>query len=613
MIFDKQDLVLYKYRPAITGVVGDKIEISFQDGSKRKVREKDILLLAKGPVTSFSQLKEIEGDLEDAWELLQGSDVNFNELVDLIFGKKTPQTALATWQLMLPRDYFKYNGSLLKIEVTSEEDFKAEQAKRIAKEEAEKRWERFLVRLKAQEFSEDDREFYQGIEQLACMTLKKNRALQAINIEQTPENAHRLLLKMGFWTEANNPYPRRFDLPATSASDEVGTLPEEERRDLTHLASYAIDDEGNKDPDDAISIDGDVFWVHVADCAALAPVDSVLDQVARERISNQYLPEKITTMLPPDLVHVLGLGLAETSPAFSFAIKMDDAGDVELIEAVPSWVKVDRLSYGKVDTMMTEEPFASMFEVTQKFRHKRESNGAAVLRLPEVKLKVDVENNFKVSMRPLPALDSRAMVTDSMLMAGEAIARFCEANDIVIPYASQQLNTSLGNDDEQPDGLAGVFASRKKFRRSQMMTSPGSHAGLGMDYYTRATSPMRRYLDLVVHQQLRAFIRGEKLMDLDQILERVSLSEAVSSAIAQSERATNMHWKLVYLLQNPDWSGKGIVVDEFRGRYTVLIPELALDVKISSRDELKMNTEVNVSIIKVNLPERTVQVKIEEA
>jgi exoribonuclease-2 len=261
---------------------------------------------------------------------------------------------------------------------------------------------------------------------------------------------------------------------------------------------------------------------------------------------------------------------------------------------------------------MNQEPFASIYQLTSKFRQKREKQGAVRLRLPEVKVKVDKNNGYKVSIESLPPLSSRAMVTDSMLMAGEAIARYCETHNIAIPYAIQQLNPSLEMDENPLDGLAGMFASRKKFRRSQMTTAPGPHAGLGMNYYTRATSPMRRYLDLVVHQQLRAFISGEKCLDHDQVLERVAISESISGSISQSERATNMHWKLVYLLQNPEWSGEGIVVDEFKGRYTILIPELALDVKVKARDSLAMNEKVKVSIIKINLPDQSIQIKIEK-
>jgi exoribonuclease-2 len=612
MIFNNHDLVLYKYRPAIIQSVGEKFDIVFQDGKTRKVREKDIALLAKGPILAFSKINQVDGDLEEAWELLQGQTVEFRELTDLIFGEVTPSTALATWDLLLPRNYFKFNGSLLNIEVVSENEFKEEEQKRLAKEQAEARWELFIDRLKNGVFDESAREFYQTIEQVAYSTQKKNRALQALKIEQTPENAHRLLLKMGFWKETHNPYPRRFGLPSESPQIEIAPLPEESRRDLTHLDAYAIDDEGNKDPDDAISLDGETFWVHVADCAALVPIDSELDQIAKERISNQYLPEKITTMLPESLVGVLGLGLTTPSPALSFALKLDEQGDCTLTDIVPSWVNVQRVSYGEVESIMSQEPFASIHQLTSKFRQKRESQGATKLRLPEVKVKVDTKNDYKVAIKPLPALSSRDMVTDSMLMAGEAIARYCETHNLAIPYATQQLNPSLDTDEEPLDGLAGMFASRKKFRRSQMTTAAGPHAGLGMNYYTRATSPMRRYLDLVVHQQLRSFIAGEKPLDHDQILERVALSESVSGSISQSERATNMHWKLVYLLQNPEWQGEGIVVDEFKGRYTILIPELALDVKVKVRDSLTMNEKVKVSIIKINLPDQLVQVKIEK-
>ncbi len=67
-----------------------------------------------------------------------------------------------------------------------------------------------------------------------------------------------------FGTITVNPYPRRMDLPAESPLLDLPELPAEERRDLTHLAAFAIDDEGNRDPDDAISLDGERLWVHVS-------------------------------------------------------------------------------------------------------------------------------------------------------------------------------------------------------------------------------------------------------------------------------------------------------------------------------------------------------------
>ena len=54
-----------------------------------------------------------------------------------------------------------------------------------------------------------------------------------------------------------------------------------------------------------------------------------------------------------------------------------------------------------------------------------------------------------------------------------------------------------------------MFARRRTMTASQPSSQPGRHAGLGLDQYVQATSPLRRYLDLVVHQQLRAFLAGD--------------------------------------------------------------------------------------------------------
>ena len=92
----------------------------------------------------------------------------------------------------------------------------------------------------------------------------------------------------------------------------------EQRLDLTHLDVYAIDDEGNRDPDDAVGIEtlpGGLtrLWVHVADVAALAPADSPLDLEARARGATLYLPDRTVGMLPDALVEQAGLGLHDTT------------------------------------------------------------------------------------------------------------------------------------------------------------------------------------------------------------------------------------------------------------------------------------------------------------
>lgn len=68
--------------------------------------------------------------------------------------------------------------------------------------------------------------------------------------------------------------------------------------------------------------------------------------------------------------------------------------------------------------------------------------------------------------------------------------------------------------------------------------------------------PLRRYLDLVVHQQLRAHLRAEAGLSEQALMERVGAADAVSGSVRWAERNAINHWTLVYLQQNPDWQGR---------------------------------------------------------
>jgi exoribonuclease-2 len=122
-----------------------------------------------------------------------------------------------------------------------------------------------------------------------------------------------------------------------------------------------------------------------------------------------------------------------------------------------------------------------------------------------------------------------------------------------------------------------------------------------MELYVQVTSPLRRYLDLVVHQQLRAFFRGDDLLDGKALMGRVGATEAIIGNARWAERRSLEHWTLVYLLQNPGWRGEGIIVDKRGKRDVVLIPELALETQLYQRKDLPLNSRISVEIEEVDL------------
>ena len=86
---------------------------------------------------------------------------------------------------------------------------------------------------------------------------------------------------------------------------------------------------------------------------------------------------------------------------------------------------------------------------------------------------------------------------------------------------------------------------------------PAPHSGLGLSAYAQATSPMRRYLDLVVHQQLHAYLANRPLLTAEQILERVGAVEAILPRARPAEQYSERHWIMVYLLRRPNWRAAG--------------------------------------------------------
>lgn len=588
-------LVLYKTRPALVKRAGDKLEIRLEDGKTLKVRPKDVVLLHPGPVETFNQLSPREGEVRAAWELLAGETTTLAELAELAYGEHTPATAWATWQWVDDGLYF--GGVPEAIEVHAADRVARERAARAARAEEAAAWESFLERVRHGQFAPEDDRYLREVEQLAVEQRDKSRVMQELGRAQTPENAHALLLEVGYWDSTVDPYPIRLNVPLQSPSLPLPDLPSEQRVDLTHLQAYAIDDAGSTDPDDALSLEPATgrLWVHVADVAALVWPDSPADLEARSRGASLYLPEGTITMLPAAATAQLGLGLHETSPALSFGLDVNAWGEITHIEIVPSWVQVTRLTYEEAETRLSEEPLRSLNTLTLSSENRRREAGATFIDLPEVKIAV-IEG--AVHVRPLAALRSREMVAESMLMAGEAAARFAMQRNLALPYTTQDPAEPL----DLPDTMAGMFARRRTLRRSQQSSVPSPHAGLGLEVYARATSPLRRYLDLVVHQQLRAYYSGRPVLDAQAVLERVGAAEAVLGAMRQAERLARQHWTLVYLLQNPDWRGEAMLVETYGLRGTFLIPELGLETRLHLREELPLNSKVILALVNVNLP-----------
>ncbi len=597
-------LVLYKNRPARVTSAGDKkVDIQTEDGQNLSVRPKDVTLLHPGPLRNFRELQPVKGEVMAAWELLAETTTTLPELAELVYNAYTPATAWAAWQLVADGLYF--NGTPENITANSPEMVSTIQSTREAKAAEDRAWHNFLVRAQSGRFAPEDKRYLDDVAALALGKREQSRVLRSLSREETSFNAHALLLNVGYWDYTVNPYPQRLGATTTQPALALPPLADEPRRDLTNLLALAIDDEGARDPDDAVSWENGRLWVHVADVAALVAPDSAADQEARARGANLYLPEGMVNMLPPAATEILGLGLQPISPALSFGLDLNAAGELQHVEITPSWVRVTRLSYDEAEERLTESPFKELYALARVNAARRSANRAIELTLPEVKIRV---NDGVVSIRALPPLRSRDLVREAMLLTGVAVARYAQQHGLAIPYSVQDASDEAMN--MTATTLSEMFALRRLLKPGQYKTEPAPHAGLGLSSYVQSTSPLRRYTDLIVHQQLRAHLRGETPLDTPTVMKQVAEASEGMRLTRQTERLTNTHWKLVYLLQHPDWSGEGVVVDKSGTRHVVLIPDLDLETELYGRHDLDPDSEVTLLLSEVNLPELTTRFRI---
>jgi exoribonuclease-2 len=609
-------LGLYKGHPALIQRVDKKVELQLEDGQLLSVRPKDFTILHPGPLQSLHDLRRdgANGDPTTAWELLAGTITSLPELAELIYDHFSPATAWATWQLV--SDGLLFSGQPGAITVHTAEQVEIIRHARQTRAAEGEAWQAFMARMESGRFAPEDDRYLSEVAAVALGKQTQSRVLRALGRAEDPETAHALLLTAGYWDATVNPYPSRLNVTTIPPDPSLLPfiphpltliLPEEARRDLTHLTALAIDDEGNRDPDDALSLDGDILWVHVADVAALVPSDSPADLEARGRGVSLYLPEGTVPMLSTTAAEALGLGLQPVSPALSFGLRLNPAGEVIDLEIVPSQVRVTRMSYQEAEARLEEAHLAELHRVALINRARRINNSAIEISLPEVKVRA---KDGQVEIRPILPLRSREVVREAMLMTGEAVARYALAYHIPMPFTIQEAPEIQPDSLPPADDLAAMFALRRTMQRSQQQladgASPGGHAGLGLPMYVQCTSPLRRYLDLVAHQQLRAHLRSESPLDRQELILRLGAADASGRNVRTAERFSIDHWKHVYLLQNPGWVGEGVVVEKQASRVLVVIPELDLEAFLYQRGggKLNLNGRVRLELRDVDLPRR---------
>ena len=356
-------------------------------------------------------------------------------------------------------------------------------------------------------------------------------------------------------------------LAEASAIDIAPMLGSPGRRDLTHLNIFTIDDPGTEDRDDGLSIEtvhsaddaaSEVSYrigVHIADAGSVVKQDTVLDREADRRMSSLYLPERSIPMLPSAIAGDKG-SLVPGQPRLGLSVVARVSADGEVLdwEVTPS-VLTNRaaLTYQEVDAAM-EDPRAALHQelsalatISRALRKKRESAGALNLDRDELSVKVAASGDISVEVLRRSGA-ARSMVAEYMILCNTLLAEFCKQHELPAPYRSQKAPDIDDVIARAPEGPLRWYLTVRKMSPASISTEPSTHGGLGVPAYIQASSPLRRYPDLVVQRQVSHFVEtGQQLYSKEAIASVAQRAEVQLREIGRLEEERKKYWFLKYL------------------------------------------------------------------
>lgn len=367
---------------------------------------------------------------------------------------------------------------------------------------------------------------------------------------------------------------------------EVKKLPKEidpkkypDREDLQNLVTFTIDPETAKDYDDAISFEKTKnghfeLGVHIADVSFFVQKDTPLDQEAFLRCNSTYLPDRCISMLPKELADNL-CSLKPHVPRLTVSTLMTFDGEVELLSyrICRSIIKsCQRFTYEQVKDILDqkiEHPlYAKLKEVEQMaliLKEGRRKRGCIDLALADSKMILD-KTGIPIQIKKIDYDITHQMIEEFMLKNNETIAKHLSDKGIVIPFRIHeepksdnlqsfiQMAGTLGatiSATPTQEELQQLFESIKGSSVEHYLSvhfikcmklayySPDNigHYGLQLQYYSHFTSPIRRYVDLVIHRQL--FEPSNDIL-INEIADRCSDQERLSAKAENAVKELKM-------------------------------------------------------------------------
>lgn len=351
-------------------------------------------------------------------------------------------------------------------------------------------------------------------------------------------------------------FPDEVLAEAEQVPDQISAADLKGRRDLRGQQIITIDGADAKDLDDAVTVerlDNGHFQlgVHIADVSHYVREDSALDKEAFERGTSSYLTDRVIPMLPQRLSN----GICSLHPkvdrlTLSCEMEINQQGNVVAYDIFPSVIRsVERMTYEAVNHILEEkhpqtrkqyQSLVPMLEEMAELHHileqKRRHRGAIDFDSDEAKIIVDKDGKaIDIELRERRV--GERLIESFMLAANETVSEHYSKADLPILYRVHEqpdeskmkrflefittfgLTAQASKDSITPKDLQGVMDRIKdepyeavismlllrSMQQARYDVDPIGHYGLGADYYSHFTSPIRRYPDLILHRLIHYY------------------------------------------------------------------------------------------------------------